>query len=1153
MKKGLLISTGIVVVLAGAALVAPNFVDWNSYKDQALSQAKTMSGLDVKINGDISMAILPSPRVYIEDVVVADPKGGDKPLVALKMLDVRVALMPLLSGHVVVNSFNLKDPQVNLSKNAEGRFNYQTPELDAMMAKKPDSGQAGQKQPVSVVFENINIENGQLSFKDAAAKAPVEIADLDLALKADTLSGPFDASGSMVYGGSAVKFDAKTGQMDAQTQSTSLNLKAVYADLNVTYAGVVTGGAAPEAQGEISVSASSLSDVMVKAGMAPNAMLAGAFKAEGALSANAQQVSLKNASIALAGQSLDGQVTVGLAPLSVDGAFSSDKPIDFDQIMAQSGVGAGAGASAQKGGDLTDLAASLPKTLELPATGPIKFALSMPSAVYNKQIIKDVTLSLSKQEKGFAIDFAAGEIPGGGAVKGNAALSYAEKSKSEKAGTEIYSGASARFSVRGKSSNAPETVKAFSGLSGLPLIKDSRTALFDISGQVVQNGLALDKGVINLDDKAFALSGSLKKQKDSARSLANIKVVADSLDFDELSGADQKASAAPSADPLAPLKTLALPYDVDADVSVTHAMLQGYQIEGLRAAATILPNSIVLRDVGAKNFAGSEVSVSGKISDLKNLAGLDLAASLNSPDPYKLADALRVDKAVLPKNLGAVKADVKASGDVSALVANANVAALGGNVIFKGNVANPMSGVPALSNVALQVKHPNMAKAMGNLGMAAPDLKSLSGPIDLYTNVDMSGKVTSLTGIKATLAGTSMSGNLKYDASNAVPYAAGQLSFGKLVLQSAKGASSTSGGTTQVRPTGDSGKWSTQPIDTAFLRSMNADFDVKAEQLVYETWDMKSPSIKLTLQNGTLNIADLKAGLFDGAIALKGSLAAPAAEGPLAVNMSSNITDINMGSLAKALSGTSRIEAEGDVSLNFDVKGSGKSQNAIVNSLGGKADLTGRKVVMKGFDLAGLATALMDSSKPLDRLQQTLGAATSGGSTEFDTVDGAYTITSGVANIDSMKMDGPAATIVSTGNASLPRWYIDTSHAITLKNAKEVEPFKVAIKGPLDNPTNTFGRGMFDTLLREKVKGQVIEQLPGLLGDKTTSKLQQFGILPQKQAPAAETVTEPAAGTEAAQETQPVQQEQAQPVQQEQQPVDLKEEAIKGLINGLLR
>lgn len=1157
--KRFIIIPAVLVLLIGGLVAAPNFVDWNSYKAQALTQAKTLSGLDVDINGNISLALLPSPRVYVEDVVVKDPNpASDKPILALKRLDVRIALLPLLSGQVVVNSFNLEEPQVRLTKNAEGKFNYSTPEIEALMAQKPSED--AQKQPVAVSFQNISIEHGQFYYKDAAAKVPVEIADLDIAVKADSLKGPFDANGQLKYGEQALKFTAKTGEIDADTQSASLNLSAELSGLHLKYAGVASLGAAPSVQGEIDLAISSLDDFMKQNGMAANPYLSGSFEAKGVLTANAEKGDLKNATIKLNGQTLDGEAAVVMNPLSFIGAFRSNDTLDLDKLAAQGG-----GQSDAKGGDLTDLAASLPQTLELPVLGPVKFELSVPAAVINKQMLKDVSLAVTKTEKGFSLGLSAADIPGGGAIKGEGKLEYANKAKSQKAGSEIYSEPSASFSLKGKSSNIPETVQAFSGLHDLPLIKDAKTALFDFSGQVVQGGLALDKGIINLDDKAFAVSGSMKKQKDSARSVAKIKIVADSLDFDEIMGAD-KAPAKAGGDPFAPLKTLALPYDLTTDITVNNATLQGHQIEGLRAALSVVPNALILTDVGAKNFVDSFISISGKVGDLKNMGGLDIAATLNTPDPYKLADALKIDATNWPKNLGTVKANIKATGSLDALDANADIGALGGNLIFKGKVGTPMT-TPALSNVALQVKHPNMAQALKNFGASAPEFKSFAGPVDLYTNVDMNGKTTSLSGIKATIAGTSMTGGLKYDAGGALPNLTGQLKFGRLVLQST-GVVTRAGGTTEVRPASTGGKWSSTPIDTAFLHSMNADLDIAAESILYETWDMKAPALKVTLSGGTLQIKDLNAGLFDGQIALQGHMGSAAKGKPVGMEFTSKITGINMGALAKALSGTSRVEAEGDVSLNFTVAGSGLSQSDLVSSLKGNADMTGRKVVMKGFDLAGLATALMDSSKPLDRLQQVIGASTSGGETAFDTVDGNYTIANGIVTISSMKMDGPAATVVSTGNASLPRWYLDTVHMVTLKNAREVEPFKVTIQGPLDNPGNTFGKGMFDTLVRNKLKDQVVEKLPGLLGDKTTSQLQKLGILPQKAAPVAapapapapapEVVTEPAAGDVVA----PVSDPAAAPVEPapvaaelapEPEPLDPKEEAIKGLINGLLR
>lgn len=1142
--KRLIAIPAIFLTVLLALIAGPSFIDWNQYKPQARTQVETLSGLMVEINGDLSLALLPTPRVYIQDVTVKNPAtGADNVLAALKMLDVRVAFFPLLSGEIVVNSVHLDSPQIRLLKDSSGRLNYMTPQIEALMAVP---AQQDQKPQTAISFQNISIENGAFHYKDVAAKAPIEAKNINIDLSADTLEGPFDLKGSLLFGARDVEFSAKTGKLDKTIQSTSLNLKASLGGTDISYAGVVTLGQAPEVQGEIELVIAALEQLAAKSGAAPSSALRGRVEVKGVLSANAEQVSLKNAAISLAGQNLEGAIDVKMNPFSLHGDFVAEEALNLDKLLV------GTNAKLDKPQNSAGIGIALPESLTLPVMGPVNLNFSLPALVYNKNLLKDVTLALTKAGHGFALDVSAAEIPGKGAVKGRAALEFSEKTTKD--GSEILTKPKASFSLKGKMQNTPEAIKAFTGLTDLPLVKDSRVSVFDVSGQFGSSALIIENGVINLDEKAFSVSGSYKVQKDTSRPLLTLNILADALDFDALAGGSGQAS---NADPLAGLKSLALPYDLIFDATVNNAVAQGHQVQGLKAAFALTPNTLKIKDVGAQNFAGSSLKLEGDIADLKNLGGLDLGVLINSPDPYKLAESLKIDSSAWPKNLGAVKVNAKAKGAIASLDSSAAISALAGEVIFKGAITNPLTA-PALSGVALQVKHPNMAAALKNFGASAPDYKSFSGPIDLFTTVDMNGKITSLGGIKGIVAGADVSGDLKYDASASVPALSGQLTFGRLVLQSAKGAAAQGGSSREVRPTaGAGGKWSTLPIDSGFLHSINANLAINANSILYETWDMQSPSLRIMLQNGTLSIADLKAGLFDGNISLKGQVSSAAKDKPLNVDIDSKITGVNMGALAKVLSGSGRIQAEGNVSLDFNVSGQGLSQNEIVNSLSGQANLNGRNVVMKGFDMAGLATALMDSSKPLDRLQQILGASTSGGSTSFDTVEGVYTINSGIVNIDRMQMDGPAATIVSKGNASFPRWFIDTQHLVTLKQAQKIQPFNVTIKGPLDNPTNTFGKGMFDTIMREKVQDKVIEKLPGLLGDDATSKLQKFGILPPKQAPQPTPIdpapldAAPASGG-AVLPSEPVSAEPAPttpPLSEEEQ----AEEAIKGLLNNLLQ
>ena len=157
----------LIVAVVGLA-VAPSFFDWNKYKDPALKQVADLTGYDVSIGGDISLALLPSPRVYLENVSVKDPSDqkGEAVLAAFDLLDVRVGLLPLFQGQAAVQTVRLEKPQVAIIKDKDGRFNFMTDKVERLMNGKKalDQGQGtaptSDEKKVALSFENIEIEDG---------------------------------------------------------------------------------------------------------------------------------------------------------------------------------------------------------------------------------------------------------------------------------------------------------------------------------------------------------------------------------------------------------------------------------------------------------------------------------------------------------------------------------------------------------------------------------------------------------------------------------------------------------------------------------------------------------------------------------------------------------------------------------------------------------------------------------------------------------------------------------------------------------------------------------------------------------------------------------------------------------------------------------
>ena len=111
MKKVLLGILGVVAVGLVAVLVAPSFIDWNQQKTRIAEQVFDATGERIAIEGDVSLALLPTPRLSAAGVRLAGREGGPDRL-TLKSLDLQVALAPLLGGEIEVVSLVMVEPVV---------------------------------------------------------------------------------------------------------------------------------------------------------------------------------------------------------------------------------------------------------------------------------------------------------------------------------------------------------------------------------------------------------------------------------------------------------------------------------------------------------------------------------------------------------------------------------------------------------------------------------------------------------------------------------------------------------------------------------------------------------------------------------------------------------------------------------------------------------------------------------------------------------------------------------------------------------------------------------------------------------------------------------------------------------------------------------
>ena len=243
MKKFLFGLVGLVVVVIAALLVGPGLWDWNGYKPEILDRIKAETGREMAIDGDLSLAVLPSPRLAVAGVRIANIKGATAPEFArFKSLNVRVRLMPLLSGRIEVESIELIDPVIELEKLADGRVNWEigaAPGEDAKNASGSASDPATPAERQSFALDRLVIRGGRLIYRDAAAGTIERLENLNVVASAGSLAGPFGLNGALTLRGVPLDVSVSLGRLDGGGPA-ALDLRLAHAGTGAKAA--ISGG-----------------------------------------------------------------------------------------------------------------------------------------------------------------------------------------------------------------------------------------------------------------------------------------------------------------------------------------------------------------------------------------------------------------------------------------------------------------------------------------------------------------------------------------------------------------------------------------------------------------------------------------------------------------------------------------------------------------------------------------------------------------------------------------------------------------------------------------------------------------------------------------------------------------------------------------------
>src|SRR3954466_8877281 len=249
-----------VAAFFGVALIGLIGTSWFLNRDALRyaveAQLRAVTGLDLAVHGSVDISVFPGSYVSFHDVGL---KGGGEtdPALAVDVLTANLRLLPLLLQRFEISDVMMLRPHIRVIRSRDGESNW-TPFIQALARNvKP-----GTDTPLS--FSEIRIQDGVLTYQDAAGHAAETIGDIDLSRAWPSISKSFAATGQFDWRGERIDGSISVGDFVAALSGDRSGLKArlTSAPMKLAFDGTVADRTSMIMEGTLTVDSPSLRNAL---------------------------------------------------------------------------------------------------------------------------------------------------------------------------------------------------------------------------------------------------------------------------------------------------------------------------------------------------------------------------------------------------------------------------------------------------------------------------------------------------------------------------------------------------------------------------------------------------------------------------------------------------------------------------------------------------------------------------------------------------------------------------------------------------------------------------------------------------------------------------------------------------------------------------
>lgn len=1080
MKRAIFIVVGLIAFALIVIVAAPSFVNWNNYKSEISSQVHQLTGRNLVISGDISVKVFPAPRLVADKVALSSLEGAANPdLISLRSVEVQVALAPLITGQIRVETVRLVEPRIYLEVLADGRSTWEiTPPVSEPDVRDQQTAEGAEPAPITnssapaIIIDAFEIVDGHITYVDPASNVSETVADIDMQVAAASLTeGPYSLEGGLLTRGLRLSIDADVGTIvEGRTFPIDASFGIGGDSAKIKINGTVIGlDAAPRFTGNLAVTAEDVAALAeaLSPDMHLPKPLSQRFALTGNIDASSAELTFTNFDIDIGGSVGKGSVQGQFADTPrITAEIQIDK-VAVDPWLETTGTTPPLAKKTTDGAQSTSSAAGSNQPASTPSDENVKGPFTLPDGI-------DVSANVHVGEVSMRGDAVKNVVLSAQLAKGEVTLSQFTLQGPGKLDVAAFGFLTAKDGVPSFDTSIEASVDDLEVLlkwadieTGLPAGKPGNLRL-KAAAKGTDKAVSLQELALSFDETNIVGAANIAL-RDRLGIGATVKI--DKINIDSYLPTDSKQASAPPAQPeqtptqsdgntapptkpsqparglfsaLAPLAEI----DANINVSVQSLTASGVPMRDIKADIGLLAGDLTIRTVSVGNAAGVSSVLTGALNDLGGTPKAKaLKTNVKINDPAALAKIAGIDLPISAKNLGNVSFTATVDGDLNKPSIASSLKAMAATVKATGT-ASPFE-LGSLFDLAIDMQHNDMAFLLRRLGVAYTPSGDI-GAVSVSSR--LKGGITGLTfsDLLAKVGNANISGDGNVRLLGNRPKLNAVLRTNEIVVDPflpAQKAAFNSPHDTEpkvipagFRIIGEEGqslkhliaqvasRWSPAPIDLSALGMVDADVTLTSPKITYHSYHLEDANVVTELKGKVLTLKDFTGSVFGGAFQSSAIINAAAANPQLSGLITLGDMDIGKASKAAGVGG-----ATGKLTTRLEVAALGNSVADYVSSLNGKGaiQINGIKGDAALSDMPVVGLALGPLLQVFELLNSGLGAFAKTGLGDTD-VTSTFVIQNGLIRTDDARMlsniyDGKLA-----GTINLPSWTMDMGGKVAL-------------------------------------------------------------------------------------------------------------------------